>query len=189
MSTDLLIYTIVFLLLSIIVLVSTFLFYLLKQGERKNITSADDIKSIFKDLNNSLKNVNATSPEKKIQNTVLNCSINSNLRANGICSICDRPFSEIHLRMNGSIVFCKDHYDLFLTSKWIALKTIKTTPDTPKEAIPLYEIKKDKWNIQNIPSFIITDYKINFEGDTIESYVSLYVIEKDAELFKELHIH
>lgn len=124
--------------------------------------------------------------EEKIEES-LHCQNHKDQASAGICLICEQTFCEECLREDENKYFCKDHFKTYTYNKWTQISEIRTTPDTPYEALAIYHFKRHKWLNEKVPSFIVTHYKIDTENDIIESYVQLNVIEKDAEnLEKEL---
>ena len=50
----------------------------------------------------------------------------------------------------------------------------------------LYDFKKGQWDQQNIPTYIVTHYKIDVTSDEIESHISLFALKEDAKQLKEI---
>jgi hypothetical protein len=113
------------------------------------------------------------------------CENHSNEPSKGSCAICEKGFCETCLRDWEGVNFCPVHLQLVSENKWIGITNIKTTPSDPEAAMYIYRFKKDQWNSNNIPTYIVTHYKINFEGDHIESYVMLYVRSQDESYLKD----
>ena len=99
----------------------------------------------------------------------------------GSCLICEEVFCENCLVEHDGLYFCKEHFRVYAGNKWKQITDVKTTPDTPMDGLYIYHFKRKVWKEQNIPSFILTHYKINIESDFIESFIQLNVLEKDAE--------
>lgn len=114
------------------------------------------------------------------------CTLHPYEHSHGICSICSEHFCEKCLSNNEGLNFCKEHFSLLTENEWDEVITIKTSPNNPESGVAIYELHKDKWKKEQIPSYVVTHYKINFEDDSIESYVKLYCLEKDIDLFKTL---
>lgn len=112
------------------------------------------------------------------------CFFHKELHSEGLCAICEKALCEPCINQHDKIIFCPEHFKIFLAYKWKDLETIRTTPDTPLEGINLYNFKSNKWKNENIPMYLVTHYKINVELDQIESYVTLFVREDD---WKSLH--
>lgn len=99
----------------------------------------------------------------------------------GSCLICEEVFCESCLVEHESMHFCRDHFRIFANSKWKQITDVRTTPDTPEEGLFIYSFKKDMWKEKNLPTFVMTHYKINIDNDYIESFIQLNVREEDAE--------
>ena len=112
------------------------------------------------------------------------CFNHSDQHAQGTCAICENSFCEKCLWEHEKTHFCPEHYRLFMDSKWVELSRVHSTPDTPEAALALYDLKAQAWK-NKVPTYIVTHYKINFEGDQIESHVVLYGREQEAS---ELHL-
>lgn len=109
----------------------------------------------------------------------------------GICAICQESICDDCVKEHDGISFCTAHFRFFLNNEWVEMKSIKTTPETPETAMPLYDFKRGLWEQEGKASIISTHYKINIEGDSIESYVKLLVLEDDlsplSEKFEKLY--
>jgi hypothetical protein len=99
----------------------------------------------------------------------------------GSCLICEEVFCENCLVEHESMHFCKEHFRIFANNKWKQITDVKTTPDTPEDGLYIYDFKRDLWLNKNVPSFVMTHYKINIENDFIESFIQLNVREEDEE--------
>ena len=105
----------------------------------------------------------------------------------GGCLICEEVFCEDCLIEHDGMHFCKEHFRIFANHKWKQITDVKTTPDTPEEGVFIHEFKRELWSERNLPTFVMTHYKINIENDYIESFIQLNVREEDAEkLIEEL---
>lgn len=105
------------------------------------------------------------------------------------CLICEDVFCEECLVDHESMHFCKEHFRTFAGYKWKQITDERTTPDTPEDGLYIYKFKRDLWLNTNIPTFVMTHYKINIENDYIESFIQLNVREDDVEkLSKELEV-
>lgn len=103
----------------------------------------------------------------------------------GLCAICQDSLCEECLKEHDGLNFCGAHFRLYLGHDWVELETIKTTPETPESAFPIYDFKKDLWEKERLPAIISTHYKINIETDKIESFVRLLVRTQEEEALKE----
>ncbi|MBC97182.1 MAG: hypothetical protein CME63_05495 [Halobacteriovoraceae bacterium] len=104
--------------------------------------------------------------------------------AAGVCAICQNAFCDECIKEHDGLSFCEDHFRLYLSHDWDELDTIKTNPDIPESALPLYDFKKSIWELKKTPSILSTHYRINIEGDFIESYVKLVVRKEELDLLK-----
>lgn len=109
------------------------------------------------------------------------CSNHPDAQSVGGCLICEDVFCENCLIEHDGLYFCKEHFRIFANNKWKQITDVKTTPDTPIDGLYVYHFKRKIWKENNVPSFILTHYKINIENDFIESFVQLNVIESEAD--------
>lgn len=117
------------------------------------------------------------------------CVAHSREIAVAMCAICgDLVCDECH-RGHDSLHFCTKHFETFLRYKWKVLDTVITTPNNPEKGLYLYQFKQNEWSAKNIPSYIMTHYKIDVESDSIESHLHLFVREDDLEQLKEILSH
>ncbi|MGZ3787456.1 MAG: hypothetical protein ACXVLQ_02970 [Bacteriovorax sp.] len=99
----------------------------------------------------------------------------------GSCLICEEVFCDDCLVEHESMHFCKEHFRTYASYKWKQITDVRTTPDTPEDGLYIYNFKRDLWANKNIPTFVMTHYKINIENDFIESFIQLNVREDDVE--------
>jgi hypothetical protein len=109
------------------------------------------------------------------------CENHPDVPSAGGCLICEEVFCEQCLIEHDSLYFCKEHFKTFANNKWKQITDVKTTPNTPEDGLYIYHYKRHIWKDQNIPSFVLTHYKINIEEDFIESFIQLNVVEEKAE--------
>ncbi|MFT6068793.1 MAG: hypothetical protein ACJAT2_002432 [Bacteriovoracaceae bacterium] len=141
----------------------------------------------LKSKNNSGENNKPESIKPKLESLSTEhsyCENHSNEASKGSCAICEKGFCEACLRDWEGVNFCPEHLKLVSENKWVGITNIKTTPSDPEAAMYIYNFKKEQWKTNKTPSYIVTHYKINFEGDHIESYVMLYVRSQDEEYLK-----
>ena len=98
----------------------------------------------------------------------------------GSCLICEEVYCADCLVDHESMHFCKEHFRTYANYKWTQITDTRTTPDTPEDGLYIYSFKRDIWLNRNIPSFVMTHYKINIENDYIESFIQLNVREEDV---------
>lgn len=164
---------IVFLLLLVFVLMGTMIFIL------------------FRLLNKPKNEITPTIPSaspvvlRKVETeTIIEkhyCSHHHDEASVGSCLICEDVFCEQCLVEHDSMHFCKEHFRIFANNKWTQITDVRTTPDTPEDGLYIYNFKRDLWANKQIPTFVMTHYKINIENDYIESFIQLNVRENDAE--------
>lgn len=99
----------------------------------------------------------------------------------GGCLICEDVFCEKCLIEHDGMYFCKEHFKIFANNRWRQITDVRTTPDTPDDGLFIYHFKRKIWKEDQVPSFVLTHYKINLEQDFIESFIQLNVREGDAE--------
>ena len=128
-----------------------------------------------------------TNDKKSSNSNTFYCTNHPDTHSVGICMICQKSFCAKCLCDHDRLNFCHDHLKLYLENEWQQLETILTEPNKPEKAMILYDFKKIIWDKENKPSYVVTHYKINFQGDYIESFVSLYVKKQDGyEMTKRL---
>lgn len=116
------------------------------------------------------------------------CSHHPSELSAGTCVVCENAFCSHCLKSHKSLHFCQEHLQLFLTNKWAQVASVKTNPEETEEGVYLYKLKRDLWLNEKVPSYMETQYKIDIDTDYIESFVALYVREKDLEAVqKRLH--
>ena len=139
----------------------------------------------LKSKNNSNESSPTVNKKKPVATENSYCENHSNEPSKGSCAICENGFCETCLRDWEGVNFCPEHLKLVSENKWVGITNIKTTPNDPEAAMYVYNFKKEQWKESKIPSYIVTHYKINFEGDHIESYVMLFVRSQDEDVLKE----
>ena len=109
------------------------------------------------------------------------CENHPDVPSVGSCLICEDVFCDQCLVEHDGLYFCKEHFRLFANNKWKQITDIRTTPDTPEEGHYIYSYKRYLWKEKQVPSFVLTHYKINIEEDFIESFIQLNVLEESSE--------
>ena len=113
------------------------------------------------------------------------CANHSLEKAVALCAVCSKCLCDECSSGAENLYFCSDHFQTYIDHEWVTLTNIKTTPDNPTQGIALYQFRDDLWNKSEIPTFIVTHYRINIENDYIESYVQLHVRKEDQEVLSE----
>lgn len=104
----------------------------------------------------------------------------------GVCAICEQACCESCLREWEHLNFCSEHLKTFAENEWVHITNEMTTPETAEKSSYIYEFKRSLWKLE-IPTYIVTHYKIQIEHDFVESYVQLFVRSKDKdELTKKI---
>jgi hypothetical protein len=173
------------LVLLVLVLVGVILYLFNKILQEKDMTQAPE---------------HATEPSRNRQRVVVDkgelkaqaadvslsyCANHPQDHAKGMCSICQECFCEECIKEHDGLTFCNPHFRLYISHEWTELETIKTTPDTPETAFPIYDFKKLLWEEEGLPAVISTHYKINIDTDTIESFVKLLVRTDELDSLSE----
>lgn len=109
------------------------------------------------------------------------CQNHSEIPSAGSCLICEDVFCEKCLIEHENMYFCKEHFKIFVNNKWKQITDVKTTPNTPDDGLFIYHFKRHIWKEKQVPSFVLTHYKINIEEDFIESFIQLNVVEEEAD--------
>lgn len=130
---------------------------------------------------------------KKISDKVqekFHCLNHQELPSLASCLICEEVFCDKCIIEHSGMYFCKEHFRVYTNHKWIQVTDQKTTPDSPESGQFIWDLKRQVWKKENIPSFILTHYKINIENDYIESFIQLNIPESHKHFFEnELKKH
>lgn len=95
------------------------------------------------------------------------------------CAICDKIFCKACIKPFKTLHFCKEHLPLVMRYDWEEVLTIKTSTSDPEQGVRLYDVKKEIFQRENIPTYIETHYKINVDQDYIETYLVLFAIQEN----------
>ncbi len=90
-----------------------------------------------------------------------------------VCEHCHKDWDGIHL--------CPEHFGLFSQHTWQEIAEIQTNPKAPEKGHHLYQFKNKLWSDEKVPTYLVTHYKINVDGDFVESWVKLYAREEEAD--------
>lgn len=103
------------------------------------------------------------------------------------CAICDKYFCKSCLKSHQNLLFCREHIALYLNSHWEEVYSVKSTPNNPEAGVVIVDWKKEVWEAESLPLFVQTHYKINVDGDQIESWVVLFSrVDEKEEIKKRL---
>tara|TARA_R110000868_G_scaffold97619_3_gene268585 strand:- start:2761 stop:3303 length:543 start_codon:yes stop_codon:yes gene_type:complete len=112
------------------------------------------------------------------QNAIATCAICEN----AVCEDCHKDWDGLHL--------CPEHFGLYSKHSWIEIAEIRTTPQEPEKGHKLYHFKQSLWNDDKTPTYLVTHYKIDVDGDFVESWVKLYAREEEADhLLNRFKVH
>lgn len=113
------------------------------------------------------------------------CALHPQEPSEGSCAICAKYFCANCLKTHGTLSFCREHLNIFLSSEWHEVYTVKSTPENPEAGVKVVEWKNNLWEEEGTPLYLETHYKINVEGDLIESWVVLFAREVEKEVVKK----
>lgn len=172
-TNTLLIAILLFLLIILILVIVGLVFFVFKLSKKDNSTTSPT-ESFIKDPATELKKIFDENRKKEQQ--IL-----------GLCSICEKElYKGDHFEVD-HLHFCKVHFETYSANEWVSITNQRTTADTPEAGIYIYNFKKDLWEKEEEPTYILSEYKIDVVSDQIETYVQLYVIkEKEEELKKRI---
>jgi hypothetical protein len=118
---------------------------------------------------------------KAKQHIEASCHLHPKEPSEGSCAICAEYFCKSCLKPQQSLLFCREHLNLYLNSQWSEVCNVKSSPTDPEAGVELIDWKKKLWDSEGTPTFIQTHYKINVDGDQIESWVVLFAREKETD--------
>ena len=102
-----------------------------------------------------------------------------------MCSICDKIYCKACIKPFKSLYFCKEHIPMIMRYDWDEVLTIKTSTADPEQGVRLYDVKKEIFEKEDIPTYVETHYKINVDQDYIETYLVLYAQKETIPTVKE----
>ena len=167
---------VIFLLVGIIIGIFFFAYKFLYEKSKNPSATA------LSDLENKMISLKEKQKERQLEYFCVN---HSTIEGVGMCSICSDTFCDKCLKNLDNLNFCPEHFKLYNENEWEEIDSVKSSSETPEMGIELYKFKTQKWKENEIPSFIMTHYKINLHEDLIESYVKLFVISSSSHLLKE----
>lgn len=103
-----------------------------------------------------------------------------------VCAICDKLFCKACIKPFKTMHFCKEHLPLIMKYDWDEVLTLKTSTHDPEQGVRLYDVKKEMFEKDDLPTYIETHYKINVDQDYIETYLVLYAQKETLEKVKEV---
>lgn len=102
-----------------------------------------------------------------------------------MCAICDKLYCKACIKPFKTMHFCKEHLPLVMRHDWDEVLTIKTSTTDPEMGVRLYDVKKELFEKDDIPTYVETHYKINVDQDYIETYLVLFGIKENIQTLRE----
>ena len=68
---------------------------------------------------------------------------------------------------------------------WEEVLTIKTSTHDPEQGVRLYDVKKEIFENDDLPTYVETHYKINVDQDYIETYLVLFAQKESIQTIRE----
>lgn len=101
------------------------------------------------------------------------------------CAICDKIFCKACIKPFKTMHFCKEHLPLIMRHDWDEVLTLKTSTQNPEEGVRLFDVKKNLFENEDLPTYVETHYKINVDQDHIETYLVLFGMKEKIDTLKE----
>ncbi|HXH73968.1 MAG TPA: hypothetical protein VNJ08_03335 [Bacteriovoracaceae bacterium] len=164
-----------------------FLIYkLLKNQGKATAEAAAEKKETDKQYHPAiLERMKALQMPVKAKRTDLYCPNHSDEPGEASCAVCDKLYCKACIRPYKSLHFCREHLQLIMRHDWEEVVTIKTSTHDPEEGVRLYDLKKELFEKEDLPTFVETHYKINVDHDYIETYLVVYAIKEKLPAAKE----
>ena len=102
-----------------------------------------------------------------------------------MCAICDKIYCRSCIKPFKSLHFCKEHLPLIMRFDWEEVLTIKTSTHDPEQGVRLYDVKKEIFENDDLPTYVETHYKINVDQDYIETYLVLFAQKESIQTIRE----
>ena len=100
------------------------------------------------------------------------------------CGICDKLFCKSCIKPFKSLHFCREHLPLVMNREWDEVMTVKTSTQDPEHGVRVYDMKKEIFEKEDLPTYIETHYKINIDQDHIETYLVVFAMKEQLETIK-----
>ena len=100
------------------------------------------------------------------------------------CGICDKIFCHSCIKPFKSLHFCREHLPLVMNNQWEEVITVKTSTQDPEGGVRIYDIKKEIFEKEELPSYVETHYKINVDQDIIETYLVVFATKEQVEIIR-----
>ncbi len=110
------------------------------------------------------------------------CQNHLEKRSASLCHICNAPFCDECIKTHSTLTFCQDHFKLIEKYQWKSVLSFQISAEENYEGLALQKFKEMIWVNEGIPSYIVVEYRINFEEDLIESHMSYFTRIQDQDL-------
>lgn len=183
-QTAFLLITITLLLLVIIIgLLSVLVFKMLKGQKQNEILPPQEVgkPELHPAILERMKDIEKIKPKR----AELFCPNHTEEPGETVCAICDKLFCRACIKPFKTMHFCKEHLPLIMRHDWDEVLTIKTSTHDPEQGVRLYDLKKDLFVNDDIPTYIETHYKINVDQDYIETYLVMFATKESLYSVKE----
>jgi hypothetical protein len=167
-----------FLLVIIVGFLTVLIYKIMKQGSVAAQASQPEIPKpqFHPEILERIKQNYKNNPNK----TALFCPNHPDEPGEVMCAIFDRLYCKSCIKPYRTMHFCKEHLPLVMRYEWDEVLTLKTSTTDPEQGVKLYEIKKELFERDEIPTFVETHYKINVDQDHIETYLVLFGIRENV---------
>jgi hypothetical protein len=174
-----------FLLVIILGLLTALIYRMVKQNPdiiKADKRSTENARSEFHPaILDRMKDLEKVKPRR----SDLFCPNHSDEPGEVMCAICDKLYCKSCIKPFKTLHFCKEHLPLIMRHDWDEVLTLKTSTTDPEEGVRLYDVKKELFEKEDIPTYIETHYKINVDQDYIETYLVLFAIKEKTEELKD----
>jgi hypothetical protein len=123
--------------------------------------------------------------EVKAKKAELACPNHPTEPGETICAICDLHYCQACVKPFKSMYLCKEHMPLVMGNEWSEVVTVKSSATDPEKGVRLYELKKELFREQDLPSYVETHYKLNLDQDSIETYLVMFAKVQDLVTAKQ----
>lgn len=100
------------------------------------------------------------------------------------CAICGNFFCHRCIKTYKAMHLCNEHLALIMKNDWEEIITIKSHTDDTEAGVKLVEVKQKWWDEEELATYIETHYKINIDGDYVETYLVLFGIKTQIDNIK-----
>lgn len=100
------------------------------------------------------------------------------------CGICDKLFCNNCIKPFKSLHFCREHLPLVMNNEWDEVMTVKTSTQDPEHGVRVYDMKKEIFEKEDLPTYVETHYKIDVDQDRIETYLVVFAMRDQLEKIK-----